>query len=457
VLPGKFPVSSGWLPLKRVRRTGRLPASPPIVLAGGFIVLIALGTLLLLLPFASREPVSVLSALFMATSAVTVTGLTVLDVGAHLTGFGQIVLLLLVQIGGLGFVTLAVVAVLALGRRISLRQQGIILEAFNQTSVASIRKTAFAVFRLAFLIELLAIVVLFLYWLPSAGWGQALYRAFFHSIMAFNNSGFELHGTALAQYVDAPIPILVTTALIILGGVGVFVLQDIQEKWRWKRLTVYTRSIIIATISLNVLGFLLIWLFEHNNSATLGELSVKGQALAAWLQSVTARTAGFTSIDVSQLHDSSTLIMLLYMFIGGGSLSTASGIKVGTFVVLVFAAIAFLRGRSEVVLFKRSIAPQTVQKALALLLLTSGIAFIGILLIVILEDKPFLSLVFEVVSALSTTGMTRNLTPELGGPAQVLLMVLMFVGRLGPLTFIYSLSTQKQSLVAYPQTPYHVG
>ncbi len=452
-----------WDPLyslttyRRVKRTGLLRASPPFVLAAGFLCLILLGTLLLSLPAASQHPISLFEAFFMATSAVTVTGLTVIDPATTLSQFGQIVLITLVQLGGLGFVTFAVISAITLGNKMSLQHQALALEAFNQTSVSKIRRTAFLVFKTSIAIEAVGVVILMLWWWRDLPFFTALYRAVFHSIAAFNNSGFSLFPSSLAPFVDDAVTVLAVSSLIILGGIGFPVLGDIANKRRWLTLLPYTKVIVLGTLILNLVGFVSIWLLEADNPATLGALSVPGQALAAWMQSVTARTAGFTTIDITQLRDTSTLLIIMLMFIGGGSLSTASGIKIGTFIVLLAAVYSYIFHKKEVVLLKRSISPDTVQKSLALVLVTSAMAFGSVLLMTILEDIPFINILFEVVSALSTTGLSRDLTHHLSLPSQALLTVLMFVGRLGPLTLVYSLATRKRSRIRYPETEFQVG
>lgn len=452
-----------WLPLqgyqtyKRIKRTGMLRASPPVILAAGFFALILLGTSLLNLPIAQKQPINLFEAFFMATSAVTVTGLTVFDPSTMLTAFGQIVLISLVQLGGLGFVTFAVLAAITLGKKMSLQHQALALEAFNQTSVSKIQRTALSVIKISLCIEGIAALALTLWWWREFPLSTAMPQAVFHTIAAFNNAGLSLFPFSLARFVDDPVTILVITGSIILGGIGFTVLSDVSHKKRWATLMPYTKLMLVATLALNLAGFAAIWLLEFNNTATLGALPFHGQALAAWLQSVTARTAGFTSIDITQLHDSTSLVLMLLMFIGGGSLSTASGIKVGTFIVLLAAVHSYIFHRKEVVLFKRSISPDTVQKSLALLLVTSALIFTGTLLMSIFEQAPFLTILFEVVSAVSTTGLSRDFTPHLSAPSQALLTILMFMGRIGPLTLVYSLATQKRSRIRYPESEFQVG
>lgn len=446
-----------YLPYKRFRKTGRFNASPPLVLAIAVLVLIALGSVLLYLPIATTKPISFFTALFTATSAVTITGLSLVDIGTTFSHFGQIIIALLVQIGGLGIVTFAVLAALTLGKKISLQQQALALEAFNQTSVAKVRKTAFAVFKITVVIEAVGVAIFVLRWWPESNFSTALFRAMFHAVMGFNNAGFSLQATQLSLYIGDPVTILTTTLLIILGGIGFSVLSEIGGKRRWSRFSPYTKLILLGTLVLNVVGFVLIWALEFNNVGTLGTLPIKEQALSAWLQSVASRTAGFSSIDVGLLSDSSKLVSIVLMFIGGGSLSTASGIKIGTFIVLLAAAYSYIFQRPEVVLMKRAVSPDTVQKSLALLLVTLGLAVISVFLITIFDQEPFIDILFETISALSTTGMSYGLSARLSTPSQTLLIVLMFAGRLGPLTLVYSLATQSRSRIRYAEADIQVG
>lgn len=434
-----------------------LKASPPLILACGFLALIGIGTVLLLLPISSVRPISMLNAFFMATSAVTVTGLAVIDTASDLSGFGKTILIILVQLGGLGFVTFAILTALALGKKLSLQQQALALEAFNQTSVSRIRGTAVIVIKISLLIELIAACVLTLWWWRDMPFKTALTQGVFHAITAFNNCGFSLFEDSLASFASDAVTILTITVLIILGGIGFTVLNDISVRRKWQKLMPYTKAILLCTLALNLFGFVMVWLLEYSNPATLGAMPAPDQALAAWMQSVTARTAGFTSIDITQLHDSTTLILMFLMFIGGGSLSTASGIKVGTFIVLIAAMWSYIRQRRDVIVMKRTIEMETIQKSLALVVVTSLLAIVSVFLLTLFEARPFLDLMFETVSALSTTGMTRDLTPSLAAPSKVVLMVIMFAGRLGPLTLVYSFATRQHSRVRYPATDFPVG
>lgn len=445
--------------LRRIRRGGNLGASPPALLAAGFMGLIAVGTLLLALPFATKaQGLSLFEAFFTATAAVTVTGLAIVE-AQQLSLFGQLVVITLVQIGGLGFVTFAVVSAITLGHRLSLRQQSLALEAFNQTSTARLRSTAVSVLRITVTIEATAMLLLFLWW-----WGSgrldamsAFYHAFFHAVAAFNNSGYALFPDSLASFAGDGITIAILSTVVLLGGIGFPVIVGVMRKKRWRNLTPYVRLIILSVIAINLVGFAGIWLLEANNPRTLGALPWADQARAAWMQTISLRTAGFTTIDVSAMDDSTTLLATVLMFIGGGSMSTAGGIKLGTFVVIMAAVFAYVTQRKEVTIMKRSLSPDTIQKALAIVVVTVLTAVFALLLLTVFEDVAFISLMVEVIAALSTTGITQDLTHRLSIPSQCVLLTLMFIGRVGPLTLVYSLAARSRNRVRYPEMEFQVG
>lgn len=434
-----------------------LPASPPLILALGFLGLIVMGTLLFKMPFATRTPITWFDAFFTATSAVTVTGLMVIEPATVLTITGQVIMTLLVQIGGLGIVTFAILAMLSLGKRISLQNQALALEAFNQTNVSKIKQTALSVFKIAFGIQGITMLWLTLWWSQNHSLKEAAYWAYFHVTMAFNNAGISLYEHSLIDLVHDPVSLITLSLMIVLGGIGFPVIINVLSKKRWSLFSPYTKLILMGTAGLNLVGFVVLWAFEFNNPATLAGLPWYEQATAAWLQIIASRTAGFIAMEPQQLEASSVLLIMLYMFIGGGSLSTASGIKLGTFIVLLAAAVSYLRRREEVVLMQRSVALETVQKALSLVLITFILFFMGLLLISIFDRLPLESLMFEVMSAITTTGMSFGITAELSRPSQIILAILMFAGRLGPLTLVYSLATRRRSRIRYPEMQFQVG
>jgi len=435
----------------------KINASPPLILLLGFMGLIVVGALLLKLPVATTTPISWLQSAFTATSAVTVTGLIVVDTGTAFTAFGQIVIAVLIQLGGLGLMTFAVVTLIALGGKVSFLQQSTMKEAFNQTDASTLVSTAKSVLIFAFITESVGILILTLHWCSDMGLSSALYNAFFYTISAFNNAGFALHSDSLMQYVDDPVVNLVITGLFIVGGLGFSVWIDLVRKRAWQTLTVYSKVMIVGTCAINMVALILIYLIESDNAETLGSLSEAGKWWAAWFQAVTPRTAGFNTINTAALEDASTALTMLLMFIGGGSMSTASGIKLVTFVVLLVATYSFLRRDPAPTLFHHTIKQETILKALALTMISLGACCLAIFLLLLSENAQFLDIVFEAVSALGTVGLSRGLTGELSIPGQCIIIFLMLVGRLGPLTLAYFLASPRQRRIRYVNCRLAIG
>ncbi|WP_300320821.1 potassium transporter TrkG [Idiomarina sp.] len=450
--------SLAWLYRKPGRRKRRaFKASPPVILSGGFACLILLGTLLLKIPGATEQPITWLESLFTATSAVTVTGLVVVDTGATYSVFGLTVLAVLIQAGGLGFMTFAVLAAMSLGGHVGLQHQLTAKEAMHQTSFANIGRTAKAVVSLALTVEAVAVVGLTLTWWGDKGFVDALLEAVFYAISAFNSAGFVLSPNGLVDYASS-IPVnLIVSILFVIGGLGFSVITNIAEKRRWHDFSVYTRAILIATLIINVLSVVIIWLLEMNNPATFANLSIGDQAMAAWFQATTPRSAGFNTVDTGAMTEASAVFTLLLMLIGGGSMSTAGGIKLGTFIVLLVATYAFLRRREHVTLLNRTVPQETVMKALAVTLVTLTLMFLGIFILMILNPLPFIDVTFEVLSASATVGLSRGITADVTAASQVVLVFLMFAGRVGPLTLAYFLATPRKRHIRFPETDIQVG
>ncbi|WMB73110.1 TrkH family potassium uptake protein [Shewanella oncorhynchi] len=435
----------------------KLLGAPPFILSVSFALLIILGTCLLKLPIATESSITWLQSLFTATSAVTVTGLVVVDTGTVFTPFGQIVIALLIQCGGLGLMTFAIVTLIAIGGRIGFLHQTVAKEAFNQTDTSTLVSTAKSVLVFSLLVEAVGMAILSVYWSQELGWQTSLFHGFFYTISAFNNAGFALSADSLMPYVADPVINLTITGLLIIGGLGFSVWIDLRRNKRWSKLSVYSRMMITGTMIINAVAVIAIYFIEYNNPNTLAPLSELGKWLASWFQAVTPRTAGFNTLAIDQLEDASTLLILVLMFIGGGSLSTASGIKVVTFMVLILATYGYLRRDEAIYVFKREIPKDTVSKALALTMISIGVTWLAIFALVLSENAPLIDIVFEAVSALGTVGLSRGLTGNLTILGQVIIIFIMFMGRLGPLVLAYFLASPRTKKLRYAETKLAIG
>lgn len=438
------------------RRARRTP--PPAVLALLYLGLILLGGAALLLPFATTRPLTVMEALFTSTSAVTVTGLSVIDLQNGLTFWGQLVVIVLVQLGGLGLMSFAVLVLSALGMPIGIRHQTYLREDLNQTSFTSLTKLVGIIVRVVLIAEVLGALALCVVFVPQYGAWPGLWHAIFHSVSAFNNAGFSTFSDGLTRYATDPVINLVIPALFITGGIGYIVLSDIRRNRFWTGWGLHTRLMVIGSVALIVIGVGLTALLEWNNHRTLGQFaSPVARLTVAWFQGVTPRTAGFATTDIGALHDSTSLLYMALMIIGGGPTSTAGGIKVTTVIVLLLATLAFFRRRTEISVFHRSIGVDEALKVMALVALAAMLNFAGIFLIMAFRDGDFMNISFEVASAFGNAGLTRNFTDDLSPLGRVVIMAIMFLGRVGPLTLGFFLATRTTPRVRYPEGQVHLG
>lgn len=429
----------------------RIDIAPPLVLALLYGALVLIGTGLLKLPFASTLPLGWYDALFTATSAVTVTGLAVVDTGSHFTLFGQVVILGLIQLGGLGLMTFAVLVMSMLGLPVGLPQRVFLRDELNQTSLSDLMRLVRVILRVVLLCELAGTVVLAIVFVPEFGWGQGLWLALFHTVSAFNNAGFSLFSDSLSRWATDPLVNICIPALIIIGGLGFSVLADLYQVRRWRGFSLHTKLMLAGTAALLVFSLAIFAVLEWNNPQTLGRIdSVGGRLTASWFQAVTTRTAGFNTVDIGGIHDSTALMVMAQMLIGGGSTSTAGGIKVTSFIVLLLATLAFFKRRSSLHAYGRSLGQDEVMKVLALTMLSILVVMTGIFLITLSHDGDFLALVFEVTSAFGTVGLSRGATAELDGLGRAVIMVVMFIGRVGPLTLGLVLATRLPPRIRYP-------
>lgn len=432
--------------------------SPPSLLALGFLGLILIGSLLLMLPIAHHGEISWLEAIFTATSAVTITGLSVVNVGEAYTVFGQIVIMFLLQCGGLGFMTFAILAVMSLAPQLGLKQQVMAQESIGQTSLKKVSFTIKAVFLYSLFFEAIGTLILTLSWLKAYQFTDALFYAAFYSVSAFNNGGFSLFPNSLMSFSGQYLITFTISMLYIIGGIGFLVLMDVKEHKRWRKLSTNSKLILSTILGLNLSAFIVLWLLEASNPHTLGLMSIGDQAVNAWFHATVPRSSGFNSLPMEQMSDASSLVTIFLMFIGGGSLSTAGGIKVGTFIIVVISVISFLRREDEIRLFNHSIPEKTTFKALAVVCITAALIMMGFMSLLILEpEQDFLDLLFEAVSAACTVGLSRGVTEELQPASLIILMLLMFAGRLGPLTLAYFIATPKKSRLKHPPSEIQIG
>jgi trk system potassium uptake protein TrkH len=431
--------------------------SPPQILAFSFFVAIIIGTFLLKLPIATTEPIRWLDALFTATSATTVTGLVVLDTGLDFTVFGQVVIMILIQIGGLGLMTFAVLIVVVLGKKIGLKERMLVQEALNQTSIGGVIRLVKILFVFAFSMEVIAVILLSIRWIPEYGWAYGIYTSIFHAISAFNNAGFSLWSDSLMGYVGDPVVNILITLLFITGGIGFTVLSDLWHTKFFHRLSLHTKLMLVGTLVINIIAMLLIFTLEYGNPATLGALDTGEKLWASYFQAVTPRTAGFNSLDIGSMNPGTIVFILLLMFIGAGSASTGSGIKLTTFIVIVMAVVTFSRGRNETVVFERTIKHQMILRSLAIVIISLFAIFLTILALSITENAPFIMIIFEAFSAFGTVGLSMGLTGELSDAGKLIVIVLMFIGRIGPLTLAFSLAKAQKSSIRYPDGEVFTG
>lgn len=432
--------------------------SPPALLACGFLILILFGSVLLMLPIAHHGDLRWIDAIFTATSAATITGLSVVNIGESYSVFGKVVIMLLLQCGGLGFMTFAILAVMSLAPKMGLKQQIMAQESIGQTSLKKVIFTIQAVFLYSLFFEAIGTVILTLAWMQDYSFDHAVFYAAFYSVSAFNNGGFSLFPNSLMSFSGQYLITFTISMLYIIGGVGFLVLMDIKKNKSWRKLSTNSKLILSSICGLNLSAFVIIWLLEASNPHTLGLMSIGDQAVNAWFHATVPRSSGFNSLPMDQLSNASTLVTMILMFIGGGSLSTAGGIKVGTLMIVVLSVISFLRREDEIRLFNHSIPEKTTFKALAVMFITAGLIMLGFFSLLLLEPElNFLDLMFEAVSAACTVGLSRGVTGELQTPSLCVLMLLMFIGRLGPLTLAYVIATPKKSKLKHPSAEIQIG
>ncbi len=440
---------------------------PALVMVLGFLLIIIVGAGCLMLPAASQdgEPTHFLDALFTATSATCVTGLATMGTATHWSGFGKLVIILLIQIGGLGFMTLASLASFLIRRKITLRERMVMSAGLNLTDNAGIVRLTRRVLKGTLMFEGIGALLLSLRFVPQFGFWNGVKYGVFHSISAFCNAGFDLMGTpdnpfsSVAAYVGDPLVNLTLMALVVTGGVGFFVWSDVWDKRQFRRFHLHTKLVLVTSGILLLIGFVFTLVFEWDNPRTLGGMSLPGKLLAAGFQTVTLRTAGFCTIDQAALTGSSQALACVLMLVGGSPGSTAGGIKTTTFVILMLSTVSALRGRTTVSAFGRSISPRSVMNAVTMLCVGMTLSLVGACAISYWESAPFHQCLFEAVSAFATVGLSMGLTPSLCAASKLLLIVLMYLGRVGVLTLGVAVLMRHRDppKIRYPEGQVMVG
>lgn len=451
------------IPWQKIRQQS-LPwtLSPAQVLVIGFASIILLGALLLTLPAATTDGqgLNFIDALFEATSAVCVTGLVVVDTGTVLTPFGQTVIIFLIQVGGLGFMTVATLFAIMLGKRIGLRERLLMQEALNQITIQGVVKLTRYILMATFIIEGTAALILTAVWLKDLGWPRAFYFGLFHAISAFCNAGFDLFGNfrSLTGYVANPWVNIVIMSLITLGGIGFTVMADVYQKRSFARFSLHTKMVLTISLLLVVGGAAGILVLENSNPKTLGALGPGGKILAAFFQSVTPRTAGYNTLDMPSLTTATQFLLIILMFIGASPGSTGGGIKTTTFGALLAAAWATINGKEEAEVFRRRLSEVTVFKALAIAMAAGLLVMVVTMALSVTEQAEFITVLFETVSAFGTVGLSLGLTPNLTDVGKLLITLTMFAGRVGPLTLAIALAQKgKKTLIRQPEEKIMVG
>lgn len=433
-------------------------------IAVGFFIIILFGTLLLMLPVSSRGSggTDFLSAFFTATSATCVTGLAVVDTYRHWTLFGQLVILLMIQVGGLGFVTIGITILLMMGKRIGLADRGLLRDSVNTLELGGVVRLAKLIVRGTLLIEGAGAVLLSLRFIPEFGFSEGIYYGVFHSVSAFCNAGFDLMGrfeaySSLVRYADDWLVNLTCVSLILIGGLGFVVWRDLyQHRLQVRKYTLHTKMVLTALVFLIVAPTALFWLLERDG--VLAGLTGSGQFLGALFAAVTPRTAGFNTTDVAGMGDAGKLLTLVLMLIGGNPGSTAGGVKTTTVMVLLFYIVSMIQHRDGVNVYGRRLEDGMIEKAAIVFTLTMTMAVTASFLICAIDHLPLTDVLLETFSAVDTVGMTTGITRQTGPCSRIILILLMYCGRIGSLSFALAFTDKKQkSSLRQPMERINIG
>lgn len=447
--------------VKKVKK--RRPFTPTVKIAVGYLILIAVGAAILLLPFATWENKSIgfTTALFTSTSAVCVTGLTVVDTFSTFSWFGQAVIFVLIQMGGLGFMTMAGLMLLLLGKKLSLKDKLSLAESFSNDDISTVAKYVKTVALTTFVLEFLGAVAVFpVFNELEGGTGLAVWRSVFHSVAAFCNAGFDLMGgSGMTPFLSNPLFNVVTITLVFCGGIGASVIMNVRGKiFKRERITFNTKIILCSSTIALFLGALYIFVAEFNNAGTIGNLSFGKKIMASIFHSMATRSAGFNIIDPDLLTPGGYVMSDVLMFIGAAPASTGGGIKLATMVVLLFSIRTSVCGGGEYTIGMRSISNRTFNKAVSIFVLYIVVLFCALLLLCITDPQiKSDALMFECISAMSNCGLSMYGTANVSTTGRYVLMVLMYIGRAGFICVVYSLANTNKPHIKYPDSKLIIG
>lgn len=438
--------------------------NPYMVFFLGFTTIILLGAILLTLPVASQNGRSVgfVNALFTATSAVCVTGLVVVNTASHWTVFGKTIIVMLIQVGGLGVMTMTALISFFIGKRMSLKTRVFIMEERNVDELQGVVRLTKNILIFTFVIELIGAILFSFVFIRDYGIQKGIGFSVFHAVSSFCNAGFDLIGNSMINYVDNPIITLAVCGLIVIGGIGYYVFWDVYETKKFHMLTLHSKLVIVITATLLIGGTIMMFALEHNNPETMGNLSLSGKIQAAIFQAVNPRTAGFNSIPTEKIRMSTAVFTIFLMFIGGSPASTAGGIKTTTFGVLIVSFYNLVKGKRDFEVFERRITPDTTIRAAAILMISLLLVIVVSFVLAITEEATgydFLDMLFETVSAFATVGLSKGLTPYLSDAGKLILSLVMLIGRVGPMTVAYAFLKQNKNIgnYTYPEGKVIIG
>ena len=444
-----------------VKRTlNKATDSPPLILTIGFLILITIGGLILSTPFVTKtgERTGIIDAFFVAASASCVTGLSPVNTAEHWNTLGQVVILILIQIGGLGIMTLASFIPLILGKKIGLKSRLILKEQLNIDTMVGVVNLFKYVLGFTIITELIGAALLSIRFIPTYGLGRGIWFSVFHSISAFCNAGFDLLGDSIYPLRHDYLVNITLMALVIIGGLGFMVTSEIYSKRDLKHLSTHSKLVFITNIGLILVGALGFYFLESIKGGILAGERFSDGMLISFFQSVSARTAGFYSVDLSKIRDSSAIMLIMLMFVGGSPGSTAGGIKTTTFVVILIAILSVIRNQKEPVVFKRRISNETIKKALSIFMISLFLLIIVSFTLSVIEDFAFIDILYETSSALGTVGATKGITSELSRASKVIIGLCMYLGRIGPMTMALSFGLRSDDrLIRYPEGFISIG